>query len=571
MDNEGIGDVLTQVADLLEIEGASVFRVRAYRGAARTVSALASPVGSLPEKGAGSLEELPGIGKDLAQKIRELAESGELALLHELKAKTPESLIQLLEISGLGPKRAKAIHEGLGINTLEELEKAAREGRLRSLKGVGPKLEAQILEGIAARAIRGKRILLAEAEAEVLPIVSRLRQVPGVLRLEVAGSYRRRRSNVGDIDILVVADESIAIGKKLIADPQTDKVLADGETKTSVLLKSGLQVDLRVVPMESFGAAMHYFTGSKAHNIAIRTLGVRKKLKINEYGIFDETGARVSGEREEDVFTAVGLSFVPPELREDQGEIDAAREGTLPKLVAATHEVCRGDVIEAPVDDASGEALTHLVKAARERYGREILVVLGPREITSSEAAKKAFLHKVEEAKKKVRGRERVLVGATVDVREDGSLDVEGDALEGIDVVRAEALEPKGMSEKALTQRLVAAIKSGKVAIVARPTGVYPDKPAQIDAELIARAAKEKGVLLELDGRPERLAGADAFARVAKKCGAKLLFASHARHEEEIGLGLRQAAEQARRGFCEAEDIAGSGDVEELEAMLTRR
>ncbi len=554
MDNEGVAAVLEQVADLLEIEGASTFRVRAYRGAARTVGALASPVSAFPEKGTGALEELPGIGKDLAAKIREIAATGELALLHELKERTPESLLGLLEIPGLGPKRAKAIHEGLGIDTIDALEKAAREGRLRALKGVGPKLEAQILEGIAARAQRGKRILLSEAEAEIAPIFERLRGAEHVSGIEVAGSYRRRKDTVGDVDILVTTNDGAKdIGKLLATYEGVIKILADGETKTSVVLTSGLQVDLRVVPRESFGAAMHYFTGSKAHNIAIRMLGVRKKLKINEYGVFED-GTRLSGEREEDVFSSVGLGFVPPELREDRGEIDAAREGKLPKL--CTQKDVRGDIVDVPTIDHVDHAVMVLVKAAHDR-GYSFVVVLGPKEmaLVDGEETRQTFLRAVEHARKRVHGIS-VHAGVTVDVREDGLLEATAGALGQLDVVRAQVPNAHGVPEKALTQRLVAAIETGQVHVLARPTAVFQkEKLAQVDPELIAKAAKAKGVVLELDARPERLAGADGYARVAKDAGAKLLVASHASSVEQLDR-VRYGIDQARRGWCEADDLA---------------
>ncbi|MDI1452042.1 helix-hairpin-helix domain-containing protein [Polyangium sp. 6x1] len=543
MDNETIGSTLDQVADLLEIEGASVFRVRAYRGAARTVSALASPVSTLPEKGPGSLEELPGIGKDLAGKIRELAESGELALLHELKSRTPESLIHLLELPGLGPKRAKAIHEGLGIDTIEELEKAAREGRLRALKGVGPKLEAQILEGIAARAARGKRISLAEAEAQIEPIVARLREVPGVLQIEVAGSYRRRRDNVGDVDILVAADTSVAIGKKLIADPQTDKVLADGDTKTSVLLKSGLQVDLRVVPQETFGAAMHYFTGSKAHNIAIRTLGVRKKLKISEWGVFQED-KRISGEREEDVFASVGLAWVPPEIREDRGEIDAAREGKLPKLVERA-DLC-GDFVQGNLD-ADGIAAIASACCAK---GASWLVVIG------------APRREIERAQKHA-GKVTLFAGAVVPIGAEGSVGTSED----VDVVVGE-IHAAELDEKSLTQALVAAAKSGRIHVLARP--VNGGKPKPFDVEAVAKVCREHGVLLGLDARPAFLAGADGYARAVKDTGARIALTSRAANADEAA-HIRFGLDQARRGWCEAKDIANTLSAEELQTLLARR
>lgn len=556
MDNEGVAGVLEQLADLLEIEGASPFRVRAYRGAARTVGALASPVGSLPEKGPGALEELPGIGKDLAGKIREIAATGELGLLHELKERTPESLLGLLEISGLGPKRAKAIYEGLGIDSIQSLEKAAKEGRLRALKGVGPKLEAQILEGIAARALRGKRILLSEADAEIAPILERLRGADSVGAVEVAGSYRRRRDTVGDVDILVTATDGVKeISKLLTTYAGVIKVLAEGDTRSSVVLRSGLQVDLRVVPPESFGAAMHYFTGSKAHNIAVRMLGVRKNLKINEYGVFDQD-KRVTGEREEDVFGSVGLHFVPPEMREDRGEIDAAREGKLPVLCAQTD--VHGDLVEVSSPDHLDKSVSKLAEAAHAR-GYSFVVVLGPREMVleGHEATRKKFLHAVAHARAHVKGI-AVHAGVTVDVRDDGALEAADGALDEVAVVRVELTNPQALEEKVRTTRLVAAIESGKVHVVARPTAVFQkEKLAQVDAEAIAKAARNRGVALELDARPERLASADGYARVARDVGAKLLVASHATTSEELDR-LRYGIDQARRGWCAAKDLANA-------------
>ncbi len=562
MDNEGVAGVLEQLADLLEIEGASPFRVRAYRGAARTVGALASPVGSFPEKGPGALEELSGIGKDLAGKIREIAATGELGLLHELKERTPESLLGLLEIPGLGPKRAKAIHEGLGIDSIAALETAAKEGRLRSLKGVGPKLEAQILEGISVRALRGKRIPISEADAEIDPILERLRAAHGVGSVEVAGSYRRRRDTVGDVDILVTAtDGAKEIGKLLTSYAGVIKVLADGDTKTSVVLGSGLQVDLRVVPPESFGAAMHYFTGSKAHNIAIRMLGVRKNLKINEYGVFDgET--RVTGEREEDIFGSVGLMFVPPEMREDRGEIDAAREGKLPTL--CTPNDLLGDIVDVPTTDHMDKVVTRLAEGAHA-LGYSFLVVLGPREMAQPGGTdvRKKFLHAVAHAAAHVKG-VALHAGVTVDVLDDGSLDAAPGALDEMTIVRAELLNAQTLEEKARTAKLIAAINSGKVHVVARPTAVFQkEKLAQIDAEAIAKAAKKRGVLLELDARPVRLASADGYARVARDTGAKLIVASHATTSDELS-NARYGIDQARRGWCEAKDVANTEKVPEF-------
>jgi DNA polymerase (family 10) len=555
MDNTEIAAKLEQVADLLELQDASVFRVRAYRGAARVVAALASPAASLPEKGPGALEELPGIGKDLAAKIRELGESGELALLHELLEKTPESLIELLKIPGLGPKRAKAIHDGLGVDTLADLEKAAREGRLRTLKGVGPKLEKQILEGIAARALRGQRIPLADAEAQIAPIVERLRGAPGLLSLEVAGSFRRRKDTVGDVDILIAAEPGAAVGKLLVTHPSVSAVLADGDTKSSVVLASGLQVDLRVVAPESFGAAMHYFTGSKAHNIAVRTLGVRNKLKINEYGVFSGE-ERVGGEREEDVFKAVGLAFIPPELREDRGEIEAAKKGELPRLLE--HAEVHGDLGVELAEGVTDEDLAALLKACHHRK-RTWVVVFGPEAMMQPGGAelRARFLAQLDRARKHAHGLE-VVAGGAVAIAEDGTLEADAKAFEEIAVVRGEVRTAFDQPEAALTRRLCAAVESGRLQLLARPTvALGAGKPASFAADAVAKAAAPRGVLLEIDARPERLAGADSFARAVKEAGAQVGIASRARrpHEAEI---LRWGIDQARRGWCEAKDVANT-------------
>jgi len=558
MDNSDIAKMLDEVADLLELEDASVFRVRAYRGASRIVGALASPVSSLPEKGPGALEELPGIGKDLAGKIREIAETGELAILHELKERTPETLIELLQIPGLGPKRAKAIYEGLGVSSLGELEQAAREGRLRTLKGVGPKLEKQILEGIAARALRGKRIPLSQAEAEIAPILDRLRAAPTVLALEVAGSFRRRKDTVGDIDILVVGDPSAGIGKRLVTYEAAEHTLADGDTKASVVLRSGLQVDLRVVPAVSIGAALHYFTGSKAHNIAVRTLGVRKKLKINEYGVFSGE-ERVSGESEADVFAAVGLPFIPPELREDRGEIDAAREGRLPVLVERVE--MRGD-LGVTVEDVSGDAIEHLAAGLRAA-GLAWAVVHGPAEITQAggSALRKRFLRALDKASGD--GLE-LLSGGTATIRDDGSLEADEDALAELDVVRGEAT---GTDEKALTRKLVAAVKGARLGVLARPFG--GGKPQSFDVEAVTKAARAKGVVFEIDARAERLPGADGYVRAVKDAGGRLGVASHAARPEELGR-MRYGLDQARRGWCTAEDVVNTRSRDALAKLLER-
>lgn len=343
MDNIDVARILDKVADLLELADENAFRVRAYRTAARTIQAHGESVASIVAREAASLAELPGIGRDLAGKIAEIVETGDLALRRELATKVPESLVGMMRVASVGPKRAKRFYEELGIRTLDELEEAAREGRLRELRGVGEKLEREVAEGCAARRAHASRYRLDEADAHAAPLLAWLRAAPEpeVDVVETAGSLRRRRETIGDIDLLVASDDPEAVAKRFLAFPEIEKVLAHGGTKCAAVLRSGMQVDLRVVEPASWRAALHYFTGSKPHNIAVRTLGLKRGLKISEYGVF-RGARRIGGRTEEEVFRAVDLPWIPPELREDRGEIEAGREGTLPELVRL--DQLRGDL-----------------------------------------------------------------------------------------------------------------------------------------------------------------------------------------------------------------------------------
>src|SRR5512136_1114716 len=394
MENIDIAKIFGEVADLLEIQGANVFRVRAYRNAARTVETVGAPVESMVSSG-GKLEELPGVGKDLAGKIREIVETGELGMLRELAKELPEGLVVMMRIPGVGPKRAKQVYDSLGIATLDDLETAARAGKLRELRGLGPTIEAKILQGITEQRAHAGRHPLAEAEAYVKPLVEHLRRVPGLTRVEVAGSFRRRRETVGDIDVLVAAEKPEAVTESFVTYSQVKEVTARGDTRSAVVLRSGLQVDLPVVPEPSFGAALHYFTGSKPHNIAIRTLGVKRKLKINEYGVF--RGAKsIGGRTEEEVFKAVGLPWIPPELREDHGEIDAAREGRLPTLVELAD--IRGD-LQMHTDATDGQNTLAEMVAACRKLGYEYIAITDlTKAVRGAGGLTKAGFHKQDRA-----------------------------------------------------------------------------------------------------------------------------------------------------------------------------
>ncbi|GIX26829.1 MAG: hypothetical protein KatS3mg123_0710 [Burkholderiales bacterium] len=368
--NADIAAMFEEIADLLEIQGANPFRVRAYRNAARTVEGLGRDLAALVKAGE-DLTELPGIGEDLAAKIREAVETGRLAFLDRLHKELPPAITELLKIPGLGPKRVKALYHDLGVQTLEQLARAARDGRIRELPGFGAKTEEKILEAVEAHLSSARRFKLAVAAQYAAPLVEHLRKAPGVGRVVVAGSFRRMRETVGDLDILVTTTHPEEAVRRFAGYEEVKEVLSKGGTRASVVLRCGLQVDLRVVAEESYGAALHYFTGSKAHNIAIRRLAQERGLKVNEYGVY-RGEERIAGRTEEEVYATVDLPYIPPELREDQGEIEAARAGRLPQLVELAD--LKGDLHAHTKATDGKNTLEEMAEAAR-KLGFEYLAI----------------------------------------------------------------------------------------------------------------------------------------------------------------------------------------------------
>jgi DNA polymerase (family 10) len=556
MENLEIARIFDEVADLLEIQGANPFRVRAYRNAARTVQTLAVPVASLLKKDPKALEALPGIGKDLAGKIQTIVETGELPLLKELTAELPESLVEMMRIPGVGPKRAKLVYDTLGIKTLDELEAAARAGRLREVKGLGETLEARILQGIAEHRQRSRRVPLAEAEAFVRPLAEYLRATPGVIELDVAGSFRRRVETVGDLDVLVAAERPEQVAERFVAYPQVKEVLARGPTKCSVVLRSGLQVDLRLVPEEAYGAALHYFTGSKPHNIAIRTLGVRRKLKINEYGVF-RGARRVGGRQEEEVFQAVGLPWIPPELREDRGEIDAARAGRLPKLVELSD--IRGDLQMHTKYTDGQQTIEEMAEACRARGYQYLAITDHTKAVRVAGGLDAAEFRRQFREIDRLRSRFDgllILKGAEVDILEDGRLDLDEATLAELDVVVVSVHSKFNLPTEAMTRRIVRALQHKRVHILGHPTGRLLGRraPYGVDMETIVKAARDYGVALEINAQPDRLDLNDLNIQMAREAGVKLVISTDAHRVEELDY-MRYGVDQARRGWCEARDI----------------
>ncbi|HXH06191.1 MAG TPA: DNA polymerase/3'-5' exonuclease PolX [Vicinamibacterales bacterium] len=570
MENIEIARIFEEIADLLDILGENPFRIRAYRNAARTVQALPTPVEVLIAEGR-RLDELPGIGKDLAGKITEIVQTGTLPLLRELEARLPAGVVEMMRIPGIGPKRARELYEKLGIRSVADLEAAVKAGRLRQLRGFGQVLEERILQGIAQHRAHIARFRLADADAYARPIVERLRRVPGVTQLEIAGSYRRRRETVGDLDILVAAADGEAVAEQFVTAKGVRQVLARGATKSSILLDSGLQVDLRVVPAEAFGAALHYFTGSKAHNIAIRTLGVRRGLKINEYGIF-RGRRRAGGRAEEEVFAAVGLPWIPPELREDGGEIAAAREGRLPALVRL--EDLRGDLQMHTTYTDGKHSLAEMVEACRRR-GYEYVAITDHTQAVrvAGGLTREGFRRQFREIERlqKTLAAPVILKGAEVDILEDGRLDLDEATLAELDVVVVSVHSKFNLTKAAMTKRIVRALAHPRVNILGHPTGrlLGRREPYPLDLEEVIKAARDHGVMLEINAQPDRLDLNDTAARMAKDRGVKLVISTDAHSVDELAC-LRYGVDQARRGWCEAADIANTRPLAEFRKLLRK-
>ena len=571
MENIEIARIFEDVADLLEMLGASVFRIRAYRAAARTVETLGTPAESLLKKDRNALEALPGIGKDLAGKIREIIETGELTLLKELAVQIPESVIQMIRIPGLGPKRAKQIYDQLGIATLAGLEQAAREGRLRALRGWQETMEAKVLQGIAdLKAWRG-RFRLVEADAAIRPLLERLEATQELTHLQVAGSYRRRRETVGDVDLLVTATAAEPVMERFLSAPEVKQVLAHGDTKSSIVLRQGLQVDLRVVGEESLGAALHYFTGSKAHNIAVRTLGVKRGVKINEYGIF-RGSRRIAGRHEADVFQAVGLPWIPPELREDRGEIAAAFDGQLPTLVERGD--IRGDLQMHTTYTDGRDSLADMVKACGDRGYSYIAITDHTKAVRVAGGLSReefqAQFREIDEIRKTGAG-PAVLKSAEVDILDAGQLDLDDETLAELDLVVVSVHSKFNMTKADMTQRVVRALRHPRVHVFAHPTGrlLGRREPYPLDMEEVILVAHDYGVLLEVNAQPDRLDLNDIYCQMARDAGVKLVISTDAHRIAELD-NMRYGVDQARRGWCEPADIANTRSLDAFLKLIAK-
>ncbi|MDD5676813.1 MAG: DNA polymerase/3'-5' exonuclease PolX [Kiritimatiellae bacterium] len=568
--NVEIAQALNKLADLLEIEGANAFRVRAYRNAAHLVESLPRSVADMVAANE-DLSELPGIGEALARKLKEIVETGHLAALEQEEKHVPAALSDLMKIPGLGPRRVHELFEKLKITDLASLEHAVRAGKFQTLDGFGEKTEARIREYLDRKTQTPPRMLLVTAEQVVESLLKNLRGVKGVKRVVPAGSFRRRRETVGDVDILATCADSAEIMRRFVGYEDVTEVISHGKTRSSVILRSGLHVDLRVVPEESYGAALHYFTGSKAHNIAIRARGVKAGLKINEYGVF-RGEARVGGAKEDEVYAAVQLPYIEPELREDRGEIEAAEKGRLPKLV--TLENIRGD-LQSHSTATDGRADIAEMARAAGRLGYEYLAITDHSKhmtmvhgLNATRLARQ--IREIDRLNKQLSGF-RILKSIEVDILENGELDLADDILKELDVVVGAVHFLFTLSREKQTERIMRAMDNPCFHILAHPSGrLIGERDAyEVDLERLLHAAKERGCFLELNAHPQRLDMNDVYCRMARELGVKVAISTDSHSPLSLDF-MRLGVGQARRGWLEKDDVLNTRSWEAARKLFRK-
>jgi DNA polymerase (family 10) len=565
--NAEIAAMFDQTADLLEIKGENQFRVRAYRRAARTIEGLPQSVRSMLAAEA-DLSELPGIGKDLAHKIADIVKTSRFELLESLKKKLPGELGEMAALPGLGPKRIKLLYDKLKVRTLADLRRAIETGRIHKLHGFGEVTETKLAAALK-KPMAAKRFKLATAEAEAEALVTYLRDGG---RVVVAGSYRRRRDTIGDLDVLVTARHGAAVGDKLIAYENVAEVLAHGPTRTTVVLRSGIQVDVRAVPEQSYGAALLYFTGSKAHNIALRAIANKHKWKLNEYGLFSGK-RRIAGATEEEVYQKLGLAYIPPEMREDRGEIVLSQSGKVPRLV--TVEDIRGD-LHAHSNWTDGTATIEEMATAAQAFGHEYMALTDhSRRVSMAHGLDPARvsrqIREIDRLNAKLKGF-TILKGIEVDILKDGSLDLPDSTLAQLDVVVAAVHSFFDLPGAAQTERVVRAMRNPHVSIIAHPTGrlIGEREPYAIDMDQVTSAARDLNCCLEINAEPDRLDLNDVHAHMAKSKGVRIAISTDA-HSVNAFQYIRFGIDQARRAWLSADDVINTRPLAGLRKLLKRQ
>lgn len=566
-----IARIFNEIADMLELKDENVFRIRAYRKAAQNIESLSEDLEDIAKR--GELEDIPGIGADLAQKIKKFLETGRVDFYEKVKKETPAVLLQMITIPGIGPKTAKLLYDKLRIKSISDLEERAKLHKISGLPGIKDKTEENILKGIEFIKAERKRMLLSVAVSTAGETIERLKRLKEVKDIVAAGSLRRMKETVRDIDILVISQKPGKVMDAFVNLPRAKEVLAHGPTKSSILTNEDVQVDIRVMDKDSFGAALVYFTGSKEHNIRLRKLAIEKGLKVSEYGVFKENAdRRIAGKTEEGLYGVLGLSFIPPELREDRGEIEAALEDRLPKLVEPKD--IKGDFhIHSDWSDGA-YTLEAMAEAAKKRNYEYIAITDHSKSLKIagglSDKERLKQIEAIRKLNKKIKGI-RLLAGAEVDIRDDGGLDYGDEILKELDIVIAAIHSGFKQNKDKLTKRIVTAMDNRYVDIVAHLTGrLMGSRSAyEVDIDHILLAAKDTNTALEINAYPERLDLTDINCRRAKEMGVMLAISTDAHMTGQLD-NMRFGVSVARRGWLTKKDVLNSYPWHEIKKILKK-
>lgn len=573
MDNEQIAQHFDEIAELLEIRGESTFRIRAYRNGAKAIRDLAESVSSIVANADRNLTDIAGIGETLAEKIKVLLATGKIPQLEELRKEIPAGLLDILRVPGLGAKKANILYQELGISNLQQLKTACEQQKIRALKGFGVKTETTILNSISLVESTTKRMLLDEATALVVSIRHHLRSLNSIKQMEFAGSYRRGKETIGDLDIVLVCDHPDEAMDKLASFPSVDQIIARGETKMSIRVRGGFQVDLRVVPEASFGAALQYFTGSKEHNVEVRGRAKKLGLRINEYGVYRESDLDhpIAGETEESVYQSIQLAWIPPELRENRGEIEMAEKGIFPDLIS--YSDLRGDLHMHTTATDGENSLEEMVAAARARGWQYIAITDHSQRVSVARGLDghklRAQWKKIDALNEKLGGEFWILKGIECDILEAGGMDLPDDVLAEADWVLASIHFGQRQSRQEITDRILGAIQHPSVCAIAHPTGRLLGKrpPYELDFDAVLQAASEYGKLLELNSNPARLDLNDIHCQMAVARGIDLVINSDAHSIHHFDL-LQYGVLQARRAHITSRVVWNTFSADELRSRL---
>ncbi len=571
MKNSEIADIFYEMADLLEMQGVQ-WKPRAYRNAARAIDAAEDVEIILQKGGKKALLEIPGIGEALADKIIEYVNTGKIKEYERLTGKLPEGVHAMMHIMGVGPKKAWRLYKELNMRSVDELEKACKKGKLRALKGFGEKTEEDILKGIATLRAGQERILLGKAWVISQDIISRLKRLKEVKAIEPAGSLRRMQETIGDIDILVISSKPEIVMNTFTSMPDVVRVLAKGTTKSSVQLRDGVNADVRVLEPKCFGAALQYFTGSKEHNIAVRQIAIKKGMKLSEYGLF-KGNKQIAGKREEEVYKKLGLGYIEPELRQNTGEIEAARAGKLPKIIS--YGSIRGDLhVHTGYSDGVNTPDEMVQAAIRMGYGYIALTDHSKSEHIAHGMEQKRllkYINEINKLKKKYDGKIAVLCGSEVNIMNDGSLDYAKKLLGQLDWVVGSVHSGFKTPKDIMTKRIITALESGNMHVLGHPTGrlIGAREPYAVDIERVILAAKDNGVALEINAFPARLDLKDSHIRMAVEAGAKLCIGTDSHNANHLPF-MKFGIAQARRGWAEEKDVINTLPWKKFEKYIRR-